>query len=144
MLFRPTINEQTCRDVELTRMLHVPALQNNLLAVLHLTEQKQFRVHIKKGLMEFRHFGQLLFVASVNSHNTGYLNGEVLPAVEYVKLVTTLPVDLTLWHRRLGHHNYEGIKQLVRDDMVKGLVFDSKDNKPDPVCEPCLVGKMVV
>ena len=143
VMFRPTINGRTCRDVELTRVLHVPALQNNLLAVLHLTEQKQFKVHIRKGLMEFRRFGQLLFVASVNSHNTGYLNGEVLPAVEYVKLVTTLPVDLTLWHRRLGHHNYEGIKQLVRDDMVKGLVFDSKDNKPDPVCEPCLAGKMV-
>jgi len=37
IVFRPMINNQVVRDIEISRVLHVPALHNNLLAVLYLT-----------------------------------------------------------------------------------------------------------
>jgi hypothetical protein len=49
-----------------------------------------------------------------------------------------LPLDLSLWHKQLGHHNYEDIKLMIK---VVGSELDSKV-KPDPICEPCLSGKM--
>ena len=36
------MNGQLARDVEFARMLHVPALRNNLLSVLYLTKHKAF------------------------------------------------------------------------------------------------------
>ena len=57
--------------------------------------------------------------------------------MENVQLASTLPLDLSLWHKRLGHHNYDDIKMMISNNLVDGLVLDSKA-KPDPICEPCL------
>ena len=61
--------------------------------------------------------------------------------IEQAGFTATLPLDYKLWHHRLGHHNYEGVKRLVSQNLVTGITIQSKD-KPDPVCEPCLAGKM--
>ena len=53
ILFRPLINGQLARDVEFARVLHVPALRNNLLSVLYLTKHKAFDVHISGDHMDF-------------------------------------------------------------------------------------------
>jgi len=141
VLFRPLINGQLSRDVEFARVLHVPALRNNLLAVLYLTKRKSLNVHISGDHMEFERDGSVLFTATINNDNVGYLNGHTVDINESVQLVSTLPLDLSLWHKRLGHHNYDGIKLMIHDNLVDGLVLDSK-NSPDPICEPCLAGKM--
>src|SRR5215510_55733 len=141
VIFRPRINGLISRDIAFTKVLHVPKLQNNLLAVLHLTQQKGFDVHIKKGKMTFSLNHKTLFVASISERNIGYLDGYVLPAEENIKMSSTLPLDLTLWHRRMAHHNYDGIRMLMKEEMVTGMELNSKD-KPDPICEPCLAGKM--
>ena len=39
------------------------------------------------------------------------------------------------------HHNVAGLKRVLRDDLATGLSLDSPA-APDPVCEPCLAGKM--
>jgi hypothetical protein len=141
VLFRPLINGQLARDVEITRVLHVPALRNNLLAVLYLTKHKGFSVHITGDHIEFARNGSVLFTATINENNVGYLNGHTIDGNEYVHFASTLPLDLSLWHKRLGHHNYDGIRLMMKDNLVDGLVLDSRE-KPDPICEPCLAGKM--
>jgi len=115
-------------------------LQNNL-AVLYLTRQKQFDIHISFDIMLFSHSGFVLFTATIDGNNIGYLNGTTLSSSEQVHMLSTLPLDLTLWHKRLCHHNYGDIKILIKNNLVEGLVIDSAA-KPDPVCEPCLAGKM--
>ena len=47
VLFRLVKNGKQYRDVECTRVLHVPALCNNLLSVLYLTKYKGIDVHVK-------------------------------------------------------------------------------------------------
>ena len=141
IVFRPIIDGHISRDVELTRILHVPALENNLLAVLYLTRQKSFEVHITFDTMAFSRNGTVLFTATIDNNNVGYLNGTTLDSTEQVHVSSTLPLDLSLWHKQLCHHNYGDIKLLLKDNLVDGMVIDSAA-KPDPICEPCLAGKM--
>ena len=141
VVFRPIIHGHVSRDVEFSRVLHVPALRNNLLAVLYLTRFKGFDVHISSHSMEFVRNNTTLFTATINSENIGYLDGSTIDNSENVQLVSTLPLDLTLWHRRLGHLNHDSIKKMLRQNLVTGLTLNSSA-KPDPICEPCLAGKM--
>ncbi|KAG2341418.1 hypothetical protein BDR05DRAFT_868089, partial [Suillus weaverae] len=53
----------------------------------------------------------------------------------------TCPLDIALWHRRLAHHHIAGVRTLIDHKLVTGLRLDSRAS-PDPVCEPCLAGKM--
>jgi len=64
-----------------------------------------------------------------------------LPCLDSANLSSTLPLDLSLWHRRFGHSNHDYVKQLHANDMVTGMTLSNK-SKPDPICEPCLAGKM--
>src|ERR1700742_2036699 len=140
--FMPIINGKNNRQIEFTRVLHVPELQTNLLAVLYLTKLKGLNVHIWSNTIYFNNSERnLLFTATINDYNVAYLNGMTLDITESASLASTLPLDLTLWHRRLCHHNLEDINQLVKNSLAEGLVIDSKA-KPDPICEPCLAGKM--
>ena len=142
VVFKPIIDKKPSRHVEFTKVLHVPALRNNLLAVLYLTRQKHFQVSIIFDTMSFNRNNETLFTATVTENNVGYLNGSTMNVNETAHLtMSTLPADLSLWHRRLSHHNYDGIKKLMKDELVKGLKLDSS-SKPDPICEPCLAGKM--
>src|SRR5215475_6057535 len=141
IVFRPIIDNKVARDVQITRVLHVPALRNNLLAVLYLTRNKGFDVHISSTKMKFFRNDDILFTATINSENIGYLDGSTVNSKESVHIASTLPLDLTLWHRQLAHHNYAGIKKMINEQLIDGLTLDSSI-KPDPVCEPCLSGKM--
>ena len=91
--------------------------------------------------MQFIRNDTTLFTATINSEGTGYLDGSTVDISENVQLVSTLPLDLTLWHRQLGHLNHDSIKKMLKHDLVTGLTLNSWA-KPDPICEPCLAGKM--
>ena len=131
VLFRPIINGKQFRDIELTRVLHVPALRNNLLAVLYLTKYKGIDVHISGNKMNFLDKRSWLFSATINDNDVGYLDGSTVDIMENVHLASTLPLDLSLWHKRLGHHNYDDIRMMISKNLVNSLVLDSKA-KPDP------------
>ena len=142
VLFSPTIKGIPARDLIFSRVLHVPALNNNLLSVLYLTKHKGFTVQISKDSMQFLLDGNVCFTASVNNKSVGYLDGHTIStSSEYVNMVSTLPLTLELWHRRFFHYNFRDVSKLSKSDLVKGFKLDSTA-KPDPICEPCLAGKM--
>jgi transposase InsO family protein len=142
VVFSPVINGKRARAVEFTRVLHVPDLRNNLLSVLYLTRNIGFTVHITASQMSFeRPTGTPLFVASISDSNAAFLDGSTVPLAEYASAATTLPLDIDLWHRRLAHHHLAGVRTLLDHNLVTGMKLDSK-SAPDPVCEPCLAGKM--
>jgi uncharacterized protein (DUF2164 family) len=51
--------------------------------------------------------------------------------------------DAEIWHRRLAHLNFQDIRRLAQEDMVKGmnLTMDAIQIKQGQVCEPCVMGK---
>jgi hypothetical protein len=138
--FQPVVNGLEKRLLEFERVLHVPDLQSNLLSVLYLTKQKSFHVSIIGSKMTFKQFGHLLFTASVNDNNIAYLDGLTQPMTEFAGLISTCPLDITLWHRRFGHLNFSDVHQLISKDLVTGITVKSKAS-PDPICEPCIAGK---
>ena len=145
VVFEPVVNGKTLHQVEFTNVLYVPDLRNNLLSVLYLSLQKGFSINIKDDLMDFRRGDETLFIASINpSTTTAYLQGTTIPIPESANLSssTTLPMDLSLWHQRLCHPSFPVLRKMIREDLVTGLKITS-DTKPDPICEPCLAGKMV-
>jgi len=141
VIFNPVVNGRKLRSVEFTRVLHVPQLRNNLLSCLYLTKHKGFHIHIDAEYMNFELHNKKLFCASINSNNSAHLDGVTEAISEYAHFTSTLPMDLHLWHRRLAHHNYADVKKMLRNNMVTGMVLNLSE-KPDPVCKPCLAGKM--
>ncbi|TFY53988.1 hypothetical protein EVG20_g9887 [Dentipellis fragilis] len=138
--FVPLMRGKEQRAVLFSRVLHVPELRNNLLSVLYLTRHKSFSVLIQGNSVQFSLQGEVLFTARVDSSNTAFLEGRTVCSAQFAGLSSTLPLDLSLWHRRLGHHYHAGIQRLLREDLVTGL--ELKPGAPDPICEPCLAGKM--
>jgi hypothetical protein len=144
--FWPIVKGQKMRPIILTNVLHVPLLQSNLLSVLVLTRQKGFNVWIENGTMHFIRDEKTMFVAEVDNTNTAYLSGSTVDQstgqpVHSASVSSTLPMDYTLWHRRFAHHNHADIKMMLDNNWVDGVRLDSK-HPPDPICEPCLAGKM--
>ena len=81
------------------------------------------------------------FTATISDSNAAFLDGTTAPLVEYASAATTIPLDLDLWHRRLAHHHLQDVKKLWKKKLVTGMTLDSLA-APDPICEPCLAGKM--
>lgn len=141
--FQPVVNGKLGRLLEFERVLHVPDLRNNLLSVFYLSVNKGYFITIDGNRMNFhlkRLNNQVMFTASVNVHNTGYLDGHVVPVTHFAGAVSTCTVDVALWHCRFAHLNYGDIHKIVQKGLVQGLVLQSAA-KPDPICEPCLAGK---
>lgn len=138
--FQPVLGGKPGRLLEFERVLHVPALYNNLLSVLYLTHQKSYTVTIRDDFMCFVRNGTLLFIATVNCHNAAHLDGQIVPMTKFSGMVSTCPLDLTLWHRHFAHLNHGDVRKLINAQLVNGIEIKSKDS-PDPICEPCIAGK---
>jgi transposase InsO family protein len=141
VVFNPSVRGQNRRAVEFSQVLHVPDLKQNLLSILYLTRHKQFIVHIDSREMRFICENTLLFTAQINENNAAFLDGTTEANPESVNFTSTLPLDISLWHRRLAHHDYNSVKQMISKHLVTGIKIESKQ-APDPICEPCLSGKM--
>ena len=127
--------------IEFNRVLHVPDLATNLLSVLSLTRRCGYTVAIDQDTIQFNQGGQTRFTATINNNNAAFLNGTTLVNMEGASLASTLPLDHSLWHRRLCHHNYTNVKRMIEEKLVTGIKLNTL-SAPDPICEPCLVGKM--
>ena len=144
VVFKPVIEGKEVRAVEFTRVLHVPHLQNNLLSVLYLVRQRGIAVHISpEELTMIFSLGSIrLFVAPIDENNAAFLAGTTEEFEEHAhRSISTLPADRNLWHRRFAHHGYDVVDKIVKDRLVTGMRINSR-TKPDPICEPCLAGKM--
>ena len=138
--FLPFINGKPQRLLEFHDVLHVSDLPSNLLSVLHLSQHKDYTVSIRKNLMSFSRNNSVLFTASV-SNNCARLNGQTIPISEYARLVSTCPLDSSLWHRRFCHLNKGDVHKLLSGALVSGITVKSKSDSMDPICESCLAGK---
>ena len=139
MEFQPVIKGVPKRPVVFHDTLHVPALGSNLLSLFHLTREKGYKLSVDGDQVLFHHDQQLLFTATVTERNIGYLNGHTI-VPQSANHASTCPLDLTLWHRRCSHLNFDDLRQMQNHNLVIGMTLDSK-TPPDPICEPCIMGK---
>jgi transposase InsO family protein len=138
--FASCIDGKRSKVIEFDRVLHVPALRSNLLSVLYLTQHKHWAVTIMDSRIFFRHNGVLELTATVDSNNRASLDGVAVPVPHAAMPASTVPLDISLWHRRLGHLNVDAVRRMAKQGLVTGMHLDST-TAPDPICEPCLAGK---
>ena len=88
-------------------------------------------VHINADDLHFRQSSRVLFTASITTQNAAFLDGiTMLACLDFANLSSTLPLNLSLWHRKFGHFNHDYVKQLITNDMVIGMTLSNK-LKPD-------------
>jgi transposase InsO family protein len=133
-----TPTNASLRPCHLSRVLHVPELQNNLFAVLHLTLQHKFRVVIEGSQLQCSQQGALCLTATVKD-GTAYM-GVKVAAVAEAALASRVPLTRSLWHRRLVHIGEAKIEQALKHALAQGLKVDSDDPIPH-ICVPCVHGK---
>jgi hypothetical protein len=103
----------------LSRVLYVPALQNNLFAVLHLVTSHRFRVEIEGTEMLFLRDGARILTATIRD-KTAWLDVRTPNAPESALRGEDVR-DRSLWHRRLGHIGKDLLEQAINvDTRVSG------------------------
>jgi transposase InsO family protein len=130
--------DKSLRPVLLSRVLYVPALQNNLLSVLHLVANHRFRIEIEGKEMVFLQSGERRFTAAIRD-NTAWLNASTPPAPE-AALRSEAALSCALWHRRLCHIGADRLEQAIKGKVATGLVVES-DAPALLHCEPCIRSK---
>jgi len=128
----PQISGKEGRTVKISPVLHILNLQNNLLSVLHLTQRSGFHVRISSDHMDFIKDSQTRLVASINEHNTAFLNGRAAGNTKTAQTVNPLSQNLTLWHCCFGHYPHAGVKTLAKHKLVTGLDLGPKKKNRIP------------
>jgi transposase InsO family protein len=130
--------DESLDPVCLSCVLYIPALQNNLFAVLHLVTSHRFHIVIKGTVMEFLRNGVRILTATIRD-KTAWLDVRTANAPESA-LRGEMIHDRSLWHRRLGHIGKDLLEKVIKGKLASGLHLDS--DAPLLVhCKPCIVGK---
>src|SRR5882672_305151 len=106
--------------VELHHVLHVLNLQRNLLSIIYLTRSGRFNITISPQKMAFHKNGKLHIISGMSNNNSAFLEGDTINNLENENAmsVSTLLVNITLWHRRFGHYHYVGINEAITWKLV--------------------------
>src|SRR5712691_5453552 len=136
--FAPVKDSRKLCPVLFSNVLHVPALNQNLLSVLTLTCDHAFDVRIHSRTMEFIRDSIPRFYASVGADRVALLSGSTVSVSHFASPAQATGYEL--WHRRFGHISRLRLKYLVELELVSGLSLPSVPNSI-PVCPSCMDGK---
>jgi hypothetical protein len=116
-------------------VLFVECLKHNLLSVSQVCDQGcEVSFTSKDCKIKSVNSGQLV-AKGIRTKNNVYVLKEEKEECHLIKYD-----ESWLWHRRLGHINFDHIIKLRNNGAVKDL---SKISKPyDSICKPCQIGKL--
>jgi hypothetical protein len=116
-------------------VLFVDCLKNNLLSVSRICDKEcEVTFTAKNCKIKTVNRGEMI-AKGVRTENNVYVMKEDKEKCHLSKLD-----ESWLWHRRLGHLNFDHIVKLNNEGAVKDLPRISKPN--DYVCESCQMGKL--
>lgn len=92
-------------QITIKDILIVPGLEHNLLSVQKL-ERNGYRIVFENGIRSIEKDGRIAAVAELNERQLYVLK---LYANEEIALMSE---SIEVWHKRLGHLNYESLKRL--------------------------------
>ena len=121
-------------ECRLEDVMHIPTFGFNLLSVSALCK-KGMKVEFEGDKCRILKCGKLVA--------TGHLEGDlfVLDTVDTVPDKYAYVADLKLWHERLAHVFPEGIAQIARNNVVKGLENVRTSSNNVDKCVACVYGK---
>uniref|UniRef100_A0A2N9GX95 Uncharacterized protein n=1 Tax=Fagus sylvatica TaxID=28930 RepID=A0A2N9GX95_FAGSY len=114
---------------------YVPSMKNSILSLGQLLE-KDYDIHLKDRSCLIRdHQNNLIAKVPMTRNRMFLLNIHN----DVAKCLKACYRDSSwLWHLRLGHLNFGGLKLLAKTKMVRGL---PSIEHPNQLCEGCLFGK---
>jgi len=121
VLFQPSVNGKVIENIKLTLVLHIPEINNNLLSIIHMTQNNGFPVIILSQRMDFVKNNMIQLTAGINEGNAAFLNGKTVCLVEDARAVRTTELDINLWHKRLSHQNYADIHEIYKRNIFTRL-----------------------
>ena len=139
VLLVPLIKGRRGRSILLTFVLYVPGLSHNLISTTYLSRVHGLSIVMEGCNISFERGGKVLFEADIDERNRAYVREDDSYSVSALVASSTLPLDLDLLHRRLGHHS--DTQRILSKNLVTGAKVTS-NQKLDPICEPCLAGKL--
>ncbi|CAK5269198.1 unnamed protein product [Mycena citricolor] len=132
IVLRPLIHGHArSRSVILSNVLYVPALSHNLISTTYLSVHHDYTVLMKENYILFKRNGEVYFVADISEQGQAFVRETGFPSAgsALVSTAGTLPIDLSLMHRRPGHHS--DTKLVMDKELVTGVRLASA-RKPDP------------
>ncbi|XP_048234351.1 uncharacterized protein LOC107262074 [Ricinus communis] len=113
----------------ITDVYYVPEMKVNVLSLGQLLE-KQFEIYLKNGALVMKdNKGNLIAKVEMTKNRMFILKLQS----DYMKCLKASASDSSwLWHQRLGHLNFNSLKQLAQGRMVHGLPFI---DHPNQLCE---------
>jgi transposase InsO family protein len=110
-------------------------LTANIISVGQLDETG-YQVLVEHGVMRVRdEERRLLAKINRNASRLYVLDVDIARPVCYAAHAKE---DAWLWHARYGHVNFDALRRMVRDELVRGMPLL---NQVDQLCDACLVGK---
>lgn len=119
----------------LTDVYYIPKLRSNIISLGQMEEHGCLIV-LKEGFLRvFDRDRQLLMKVPRNMNRLYTIS---LKMSRPVCLLASVADKAWLWHARFGHLNFEALKLLAQQNMVRGLPLV---NHVGQVCDGCLIGK---
>lgn len=150
------LHNSTGGCVHLSNVLYVPGLVANLVSVFSLCQQPEVRILFEQDCAYLAHGQECrIFDIARAVHPGLYLMSACYPvpqqqttwpqahSLDTVALLSssTSSASLTLWHRRLGHLNFHGVRAVA--PVVCDMHITSKHKHDHSICAACAVGKLV-
>lgn len=121
-------------EIEIADILHVPNLAVNLLSVHKMVSKGNIVTFDKNGCTIYDN--EKRQIAKCSAQNGVY---KLKTNVENCMLSNEKCNTAVMWHRRLGHINYQNLCKM-RDGAVRGIEFDG-DESQVKYCDVCAMGK---
>lgn len=120
------VNTLTANEV-----LYVPGMADNLISVSKLTDSGIVVTFSGNGCTAYK--GSRFVFSGSKESGIYRLCAEAVPITEIAQSVKKS--DCTLWHRRLGHINFDCLISMSQEEAVGGLPVMQREHH---VCEDCL------
>lgn len=114
---------------------YIPCLCSNIISLGQMSERGN-RVVLKGDYLWIYDEQDQLLMKVKRSHNRLYKI--VIETSKHECLLSKTDELSQLWHRRLGHVNYQAMHLMSKDNMVKGF---PKISHPRSLCDGCLMSK---
>jgi hypothetical protein len=91
-------------------------LSHNLISITYLTKHHGYCATFEGDLVSFTRNNELYFEADINERNQAFVREVEIPSSGSALFTSgTLPMDLDLLRRRLGHHSYADTKSILSE-----------------------------
>lgn len=121
------------RKCRLKNVVYVPQLRYQLLSVAAMCDAG-YTVVFQKSSVSVK-MNSKLIASGHRVRGLYYLSTREDRSSKQCALIS----DLSLWHARLAHVNFEGIKKMAKDNVVNGLTVDV--GQASNICNSCVIGK---